>query len=70
MPTGSEGPAQQRVLAAAQLVSLQRQKARLEGRLCDLNQSPDGFLPTVIQWIKEDWMLVIQHFEAWAEGRP
>lgn len=67
--TLTAGTAQQQVVAAACLISLKRRKAELEERLRDLNQSRDGILPTVIQCFKEDWMLVIQRLEAWAEGR-
>jgi hypothetical protein len=63
------GSGQQKVTAASHLISLRRQQTEFEDRLRELEQSPDGFFSTVVQWFKEDWMLVIQRLEAWAEGR-
>jgi hypothetical protein len=63
------GAPQQRVRAAGRLVFLTRRKEELEVRQRELDQSPDGLGSTLIQWFREDWMLVLQRLEDWAEGR-
>ena len=61
------GTGDQRVHAAGQLVFLKRQKDELETRLRELDHSPDEVSRTVIQWIKEDWMILMQRLESWIE---
>jgi hypothetical protein len=58
-----------RARAASQLVALRRRKEELEARLYELDHSPDGAAVPVIQWFKDDWMVVIQRIEAWVGGR-
>jgi hypothetical protein len=58
-----------RVRAAGQLVFLQRQKQALEARLRELERSHDGAAPTLIQWVREDWMILMDRLESWIEAR-
>jgi hypothetical protein len=63
------GTGEQRVHAAGELVFLKRQKDELETRTRELDHSPDGASRTVIEWIKEDWMILMQRLENWIETR-
>jgi len=57
------GTGQERVHAAGQLVFLRRQKEELEGRTRELGTVQDGPTATVAEWIKEDWMMLMQRLE-------
>jgi hypothetical protein len=58
-----------RARAASQLVALRRRKEELEARMREPDRFPDGAVFPIIQWFKEDWMLVIQRIETWVGGR-
>ena len=57
------GTDQERVHAAGQLVFLRSQKEELEGRTRELGTVQDGAGATVVEWIKEDWMMLMQRLE-------
>ncbi len=65
LTTGSD---EQRVRAAGQLVFLRRQRDELEARMRELDRCPDGVAQTIGQWIKEDWMILMQRLETWMKG--
>jgi hypothetical protein len=62
------GAGEDRVHAASRLVLLRRHKRAFEARMSDLDHSPDGAIPTVVQCLKENWMLVSHSLETWFEG--
>jgi hypothetical protein len=45
------------------LVFLRRQKAELEERTRELATVQDGAAATIAEWIKEDWMMLMQRLE-------
>jgi hypothetical protein len=59
----ASGTGPERVRAAGQLVFLKRQKEELEGRARDLSTVPDGGFATLFQWIKEDWLILMQRLQ-------
>ena len=63
------GSDREKVEAAGQLVTLRRQKAELETRLAELEHAPGGGGSTARQWLKEDWMLLMQRLDAFIDGR-
>jgi hypothetical protein len=58
-----------RVRAAGRLVSLQRHRAELEARRAELERCRGGALDTVVQWVKEDWMILTHQIGHWIETR-
>jgi hypothetical protein len=65
----ADGSDAEKVEAAGQLVSLKRQRAELETRMADLDRSPGGGGATARQWLKEDWMLLMQRLDGFILGR-
>lgn len=64
------GTGEQRVHAAGELVFLKRQRDELEARTRALDEAPEGGAGrTVVEWIKEDWMILMQRLESWIERR-
>ncbi len=59
----ANGTGQERVHAAGQLIFLKRQKEELEGRTREIDAVQDGAGATVVQWIKEDWLILIQRLQ-------
>jgi hypothetical protein len=59
----------ERVHAAGELVILTRQKAELEARLAELASSREGPVDTFVQWVREDWMILMHRLESWIEAR-
>ena len=64
-----QGTEEQKVEAAGQLTWLRRQRDELVARLGELDRSPGHGGATVGQWVKEDWMLLIQRLDAFIDGR-
>jgi hypothetical protein len=65
LTTGSE---ERRVAAAGQLVYLRRRRDELEERMTALDHCPDDTAHTLGEWIKEDWMILMQRLESWIEA--
>jgi hypothetical protein len=65
----AQGAGEERVHAAGRLVLLRRHQAELQARMGELARSPDGVGPTVFQWIKEDWMILMRSLGHWIEAR-
>ncbi|HUO21348.1 MAG TPA: hypothetical protein VMU59_02390 [Caulobacteraceae bacterium] len=63
-----DGSEAQKVEAAGQLTWLRRQRDELKARLAEVDQ-PDGGGSRVLQWVKEDWMLLLQRLDAFIDGR-
>jgi hypothetical protein len=59
------GIAEARVRAAGRLVGLKQRKAELEQRMRELDHSRGGAMDTVVQWVREDWMILMQTLEHW-----
>jgi hypothetical protein len=59
----AQGSGPERVHAAGQLVFLKHQREELEGRARDLSTVPDGGAATLFQWIKEDWLILMQRLQ-------
>ncbi len=66
--TLADGAATERVHAAGQLVYLKLQRDALMARTQDLEKQPDGVTSATLQWVKEDWMILMQHLQSWIEG--
>jgi hypothetical protein len=66
LATGSD---EARVRAAGELVYLNARKTELEARMLELDKAHDGVAPTVIQWVREDWMILMQRLESWIGSR-
>ena len=65
----AEGTGEARVRAAGQLALLRPRQALLQARMQELSGVRDGIGPTVVQWIKEDWMIVMGSLGHWIEAR-
>ena len=59
----ANGTGEERVHAAGELVFLKAQKADLEVRTRELGAVQDGLGATVVQWIKEDWLILMQRLQ-------
>ncbi|HZK99654.1 MAG TPA: hypothetical protein VFC47_07115 [Caulobacteraceae bacterium] len=59
----------QKVKAAGELDFLKRQKAALEGRMAELEASPEGVTETIAEWLKQEWFNLKQRFEEWVVER-
>ena len=64
-----DGTDRQKVEAAGQLVTLRRQKAELESRLAEIEGSGGGGGATAHQWLKEDWMLLMNRLDDFIDGK-
>ncbi len=58
----AQGSDAQKVQAAGQLVFVKKRKAELEARMAELDQGPG-----VGQWLKEDWMVLMQRLDGFLE---
>lgn len=65
----ARGSDAQKVQAAGQLIFLERQKQALEARMAELDHADQKGPATTVQWLKEDWMLLMQRLDAFMEGR-
>jgi hypothetical protein len=63
----ANGTGQERVRAAGQLVFLKGRKDELEARTRELGAVQDGLGATVVQWIKEDWLILMQRLQVLME---
>jgi hypothetical protein len=63
----AQGTGEERVHAAGELVLLRRQQAELRARMGELRQAHDSVRSTMLQWIKEDWMILMLRMESWIE---
>ena len=63
-----DGTDREKVEAAGQLVTLRRQKAELESRLAEIEGSNGGG-STAHQWLKEDWMLLMNRLDNFIDGK-
>jgi hypothetical protein len=61
----ASGSAEERAIPAGQLGFLKSRKDELEARMRELDEVPDNVVLTVIEWIKEDWMLLMERLEDW-----
>jgi hypothetical protein len=59
----ANGTGRERVHAAGQLVFLKGQKKELDDRTRELDAVQDGLGATVVQWIKEDWLILMQRLQ-------
>jgi hypothetical protein len=64
----AQGADEQKVEAAGQLVSLKRQKIELEARMAELDRAPGAGGSVARQWLKEDWMLLMNRLDAFVGG--
>jgi hypothetical protein len=65
----AKGSDAEKVEAAGQLIFLERQKQALEARMAELEHAGEGGGATTAQWLKEDWMLLMQRLDAFMDGR-
>ncbi|MDR3511546.1 MAG: hypothetical protein P4L73_07930 [Caulobacteraceae bacterium] len=63
------GAGADRVHAAGDLVILRRQRAELEARVAELDHCREGPVDTFVQWVREDWMILMHRLESWIEAR-
>ena len=57
-----------RVRAAGELVYLRLHQAELKNRMLELDHCREGDGPTFIQWVRENWMILMYRLQSWIEG--
>jgi hypothetical protein len=56
-----------RVRAAGELVHLRRHQAALRDRMHELDAWRDDAASTVVQWFRENWMILMYRMQSWIE---